>query len=84
MQRHQPFQCVGQVGAVFGLALGKQVAGDAMGVGQVVDTGQKGAEGHAVAHDAADRNAAEADAMIGAFTADQARLRPLSAGALVG
>ena len=50
----------------------------------VVDARQMGRERAAVRHHAADRHAAEADAVIAALAADQARPRPLSDGALVG
>ncbi len=55
-----------------------------MGVGQVVDAGEQAAEVHAVADDAADRNPAEADAVIAPLAADQPGLGPLSARPLVG
>ena len=50
----------------------------------VVDARQMGRKGAAVRHHAADRHAAEADAVIAALAADQARPRALSDGALIG
>ena len=50
----------------------------------VVDARQMGRKGAAVRHHAADRHAAETDAVIAALAADQARPRPLSDGALIG
>ena len=52
---------------------------EVMGVRQVVDAGQQGAEELAVGDDAADRDAAEADAVIAALAADEARARALAA-----
>src|SRR5262245_33059029 len=55
-----------------------------MGVRQMVDTGQQRAPLLAVVHPAAHRGAAEADAMIAALAADQARARALPARTLPG
>ena len=84
MQRHQPLEIVGEFGAMLGLTLGEGVAGEIMGVADVVDARQMGREGAAVVDHAADRHAAEADAVIAALAADQAGPRPLSDGALIG
>ena len=48
-----------------------------MGVADVVDAGQQRAELLAVGDDAADRDAAEIDAVIAALAADQAEARAL-------
>ena len=66
------------------LILRERVAGEIMGVADVVDAGQMGRERAAVVDHAADRHAAEADAVIAALAADQARARRLSGGALIG
>ena len=66
------------------LILREGVAGEIMGVTDVVDAGQMGRKRAAVRHHAADRHAAEADAVIAALAADQARPRALSDGALIG
>ena len=55
-----------------------------MRVRQVVDAGQQRAEHLAVGDDAADRDAAEIDAVIAALAADQAGARALALGAVVG
>ena len=55
-----------------------------MGVRQVVDIGQQGAEMLAVAADAAHRDAAEADAVIAALAPDQPDAQRLAARALIG
>ncbi len=62
VQRHNPVQLVGQVRAMFGLALGIGVLRGQMGVRQVIDAAQQRAEDLAVVHDAADRDAAEVHA----------------------
>jgi hypothetical protein len=49
-----------------------------VGVRHVVDAGQQRAEHLAVGHDAADRDAAEVDAVIAALAADQAGARALA------
>jgi hypothetical protein len=57
------------------LALREGVLRQVRGVGQVVDAGQHRAEGLAVVGHAADRDAAEADAVIAALAADEAGAR---------
>jgi hypothetical protein len=84
VQGDDAFQRVGQLGPVLRLALAEQVAGHAVGVGQVVDAGQQRAEIHPVLGDAAHRNAAEADAVIAALAADQPGLGPLAPRPVVG
>ena len=79
VQRDDAFQFIGQVRAIFGLARRIGVLLQVMRVRQMVHAGQQGAEGLAVAADAAHGNAAEAHAVIAAFAADQARARALAA-----
>ena len=67
---HQPLQIVGQLRPVLGLALGEGVAGQVVGVAQVVGAGSCGKTRRFV-DDAADRDAAEADAVIAALAPDQ-------------
>src|SRR4029450_1258410 len=55
-----------------------------VGRGQMVDAGEQRAEHPAVGDDAADRDAAEADAVIAALAADQTRARALTADVVVG
>ena len=78
------FKLVGKVRAPFRLALGKGLMLAAIGRRQVVDTGEQRAEEFAVVDNAADRNAAEADAVIAALAADQARARAFAAHIVVG
>src|SRR5712671_6200317 len=70
--------------AVFRLALGEGLLVAVIGRGQVIDAGQKRAEHLAVVDDAADRSSAEADAVIAALAADQARARALAANLVIG
>ncbi len=55
-----------------------------MGVRHVVDAGQQRAEHLAVGDDAADRDAAEIDAVIAALAADQPEARALALHAVIG
>ncbi len=74
----EPRQLVGQVRAPLRLALGEGLLGAVVGRRQVVDAGQHVAELLAVGDHAADRDAAEADAVIAALAADEARARALA------
>ena len=84
MQGDDAFQFIGQVGAIFGFAHRVGVLVQVVRVRQVVHAWQQGAEGLAVAADAAHGNAAEAHAVITAFAADQARACALAAHAVIG
>ena len=84
MQRDKALELVGEVGAPFRLAFGEGLMLTAIRRRQMVDPGQERAEEFAVVDDAADGNAAEADAVIAALTADQARARALAAHIVVG
>src|SRR5439155_10188243 len=77
VQVDQPLQFVREMRAIFRLAPGEGLLVAVIGVGKMIDAGQERSEHLAVADDAADRSAAEADAVIAALAADQA-----SAGAL--
>jgi hypothetical protein len=57
---------------------------EVVGVRQVVDARQLRAEELAVVHHAADRDAAEAHAVVAALAADEPRARSLAANAVVG
>ena len=72
MQIDQPFQFVGEMGAVFRLALGEGLLVAVVGVGEVIDPGQQRSEHLAVVDDAAHGGAAETDTVIAALTSDQA------------
>ena len=76
-------QLVGQVRAPLRLALGEGLLGAVVGRLEVVDARQHVAELLAVGDHAADRDAAEADAVIAALAADEARARALAAGLVV-
>ena len=84
MQRHQPLEIVGEFGAMRRQVLRERIAGEIMGVADMIDAGQMGRECTAVVDHAADRHAAEADAVIAALAADQTRARRLTGGALIG
>ena len=84
MQRDEALELVGEMRAPFGLAAREGVLLEVVGVRQVVDAGQHRAEHLAVGDDAADRDAAEADAVIAALAADEARARAFAAHALLG
>src|SRR5690606_38486527 len=72
VQREQTlFELVGQFRAMFRLAARKRVACDVERMAQMIGGRQTGSELATVAGDAADRDAAEADAVIAAFAADQ-------------
>src|SRR6266567_560457 len=68
----------------FRLALGKGLLLAIIGVRQVVDAAERRTEHLAIRHDAADRNAAEADAVIAALAADHAHARGFAAHVVVG
>eukprot|EP01022_Parablepharisma_sp_SALTPOND_P021543 TRINITY_DN427_c0_g3_i1.p1 TRINITY_DN427_c0_g3~~TRINITY_DN427_c0_g3_i1.p1 ORF type:complete len:877 (-),score=398.28 TRINITY_DN427_c0_g3_i1:14792-17422(-) len=85
VQGDDAFQLIGQVRAVFGLALGEGVLFQVVGVRQVVHTlQQRGAEGLAVAADAPHRHAAEAHAVIAALASDHAGAGGVAGGAVIG
>src|SRR5665213_143553 len=60
------------------LAFGEGLLLAIVGVRQVIDTRQHGAERLAVVGEAADRHAAEADAVVAALAADEARALALA------
>ena len=75
VQRDQPLQVVGEIGPMLPLAAHEGAVARGVGVTQVVDARQAGAEGAPVVDHAADADAAEADAVIAALPADQPRAR---------
>ncbi len=83
VERHQPLEVVGEIGAVLGLALHEGVAGEVVGVAQVVDAREE-REHPAVVDEPPDRDAAEADAVIAALAPDHPGPGALADGALVG
>src|SRR5271156_4985770 len=68
----------------FRLALGEGLMLAIVGRGQMVDAREQRPEIFAVVDHAADRDAAEADAVIAALAADQALARALSAHVVIG
>ena len=66
MQRAQAFQIVRELPAVLGLPARERVALEIKSVAQVIDARQHRPEGAPVGDHAADRDAAEADPVIGA------------------
>ena len=79
MQRDQTVELVGEMRAPFRLADREGLLGAVIGVRQMVDAGHQRAELLAVGDDAADRDAAEADAVIAALAADQPHARAVAA-----
>ena len=84
MQRDEALEIVGKLGAMLGLAAAEGVAGEIVGVAEMVDAGEQRAEPFAVVGDAADRGAAEIDAVIAALAADQPHLRGVALGPVIG
>ena len=84
MQRDDALELVRQVGAPLRLALAEGLLLAIVGRGQMVDAGEQRAEELAVVDDAADRDAAEADAVIAALAADQAIARAFAADVPIG
>ncbi len=80
----EAFERVGVVRAPFRLALGEGLMFAAVGRRQMVRACQQRAEELAVVDHAADGDAAEVDAVIGALAADQALARALPDRALIG
>ena len=67
-----------------GWSFAEGVAGEIVGVADMVDARQMGRKRAAVVDHAADRHAAEADAVIAALAADQAGAGRLAGGAMIG
>ena len=84
MERDDTLQIVRQMRAPFRLAPRKGLLGAVIGVGQMIDAGQQRSEELAVLDDAADRNAAEPNAVIAAFAADQSGAAALSGHVPIG
>ena len=84
VQRDQAVERVGQMRAPFRLADAEGLLGAVISRRQMIDTGEQRAELFAVVDDAADRDAAEADAVIAALAADQPHPRCMAADAVIG
>jgi hypothetical protein len=84
VQGDDAFEIVGEMRAPVRLALREGLLGAIVGRRQMVDAGQQRAEEFPVADDAADRDAAEADAVVAALAPDQAGARAFAADVVVG
>ena len=84
VQGDDVLELVGEMGAPFGLAARKSLFGAIIGMRQMIDAGEKRAEEFAVRRNAADRNAAEPDAVIAAHPADEPRARAMAADIVIG
>jgi hypothetical protein len=84
MQRDDVLERVGEMAAPFRLALGEGLMLAVVGRRQMIDSGQQRAEELAVVGHAADRDAAEADAVVAALAADQPLARAVSAHVVIG
>ena len=84
VQRDDALELVGEMRAPVRLALAEGLVLAVVGGRQVIDAGQQRAEEFAVVDDAADRNAAEADAVIAALAPDQAGARAFAAHVVIG
>ena len=84
MQVDQPLHFVGEMGAIFRLALAERLFLAVIGGGEVVDAGEQGSEHLAVIDNAADRGTAETDAMIAALAADQPGAGALTVDLVIG
>ena len=83
VQTDDAFQRVGELRAVLGLALRERILRQVR-VRHVVDARQHGAEPFAVVDHAADRDTAEADAVIAALAPDEAGAGALAVGPVKG
>ena len=70
--------------APFGLARGEGLFFAVVGVRQMVDAGEQRAEIFAVGDNTADRDAAEADAVVAALASDQAGARAFATHMVIG
>src|SRR6266540_3320644 len=84
VQRDDALELVGQMPAPVRLTLAEGLMLAAVGRRQMVDAGEQRAEQFAVVDHAADRNAAEADAVVAALTPDQAGARAFAAHVVIG
>ena len=84
VQRDQPVEFVGEMRAPLRLADREGLLGAVIGGRQMIDAGEQRAELLAVGDHAADRDAAEADAVIAALAADQPHARGVAAHVVIG
>ncbi len=84
MERDEALQIVGKLRAMLRHAAREGVARKVVRVADVIDAGKQRAEMLAVGDDAADRDAAEIDAVIAALAADQADAAAVALHAVIG
>ena len=84
MQRDKTIEIVGKMRAPLRLADGEGLLLAIVGHLQMIDAGEQRAELLAVVDDAADRDAAEADAVIAALAADQPHARRVAPDIVIG
>ena len=84
VQRDDALELVGELRAPCSGWPREKALAQVMGVRQMIDAGSRLPKSLAVARDAADRDAAETDAVIAALAADEAGARALAADAVIG
>ena len=84
VQRNEALEFIGEIRPVFGLAARERIPGGIVRVGQVIHARQHRAEKLAVIDHAAHGDAAETDAVITTFTADEASPRAFAAHPVIG
>src|SRR3954463_14994400 len=80
----RPARPAGEMPTPFRLAFGEGLLLAIVRVRKMINPGECRAEHLAIGHDAADRNAAEADAVIAALAADHAHARGFAPHVVVG
>src|SRR4029078_12441059 len=84
VQRNATFEIVGELGAMLRFASAEGIAGQIVSVANVINAGNQRAEPLAIIVNSADRGTAEIDAVIAALAPDQARLRCVAFGPMIG
>src|SRR5262249_54609893 len=84
MQRYDAPELIGEMRAPFRLTLRERLLLAIVGRRQVIDAGQERTEEFPVVDNTADRDAAEADAVIAALAPDQPRAPAFAAHIVIG
>ena len=84
MQRDQTLEVVGELRPMLRLAAAEGIAGDVVGVANMIHACEQSSEHLTIVGDAADRRAAEIDAVIAALAADQPGLCSIALGPVIG
>ena len=84
VEQDHPLEVLGELDSMRRLAAREGIAGEVVGVADMVDAREERAEHLAVGDDAADRDAAEIDAVIAPLAADQAEPAALAARPMIG